>query len=136
MELTEGQKRGLDIAVARYKARKPYTVIAGYAGTGKTSLIKEIVAELGLRNSEVAYAAYTGKAAKVLKNKGCEDAMTTHRLLYDCLTRDDGTPIFRAKRNIGNYKLIVVDEVSMLPQEMWDLLLSHRIHVIALGDIF
>ena len=32
------------------------------------------------------------------------------------------------------YKLIVVDEVSMLPKEMWELLLSHRIYVIALGD--
>jgi exodeoxyribonuclease-5 len=32
------------------------------------------------------------------------------------------------------YKLIVVDEISMLPKEIWDLLISHRIHVIALGD--
>lgn len=34
----------------------------------------------------------------------------------------------------GNYRLIIVDEISMLPKEMWDLLLSHNIHVIALGD--
>ena len=31
-------------------------------------------------------------------------------------------------------QLIIVDEVSMLPKDMWDLLLSHKIHVIALGD--
>ena len=32
------------------------------------------------------------------------------------------------------YKLIVVDEVSMLPQELWNLLLSHHIYVLAMGD--
>lgn len=31
MELTEKQKQGLKIAVARYKVREPYTVISGYA---------------------------------------------------------------------------------------------------------
>lgn len=33
-----------------------------------------------------------------------------------------------------NYKLIVVDEISMVPQNLWELLLSHHIPVIALGD--
>ena len=32
------------------------------------------------------------------------------------------------------YKIVVVDEVSMLSKKMWDLLLSHGKHVIALGD--
>jgi len=32
------------------------------------------------------------------------------------------------------YKIIVVDEVSMLPQEMWNQLLSHRVYVLAAGD--
>lgn len=31
MELTEKQKQGLKLAVARYKAHEPYTVISGYA---------------------------------------------------------------------------------------------------------
>lgn len=31
MELTEKQKQGLKLAVARYKANEPYTVISGYA---------------------------------------------------------------------------------------------------------
>lgn len=52
----------------------------GYAGTGKSTLAKHIVEQLGLRN--VAYAAYTGKAAHVLRTKGCDDASTIHSLIY------------------------------------------------------
>ena len=33
-----------------------------------------------------------------------------------------------------HYKLIVVDEVSMMPKTLWDLLLSHNMPVLALGD--
>lgn len=32
------------------------------------------------------------------------------------------------------YKIIVVDEISMLPREMWLRLLSHKVHIIACGD--
>lgn len=45
--------------------------------------------------------------------------------------------MFIPNTDIGPYKVIVVDEVSMLPKTMWDLLLSHRgIYVIACGDPF
>ena len=33
-----------------------------------------------------------------------------------------------------DYKIIVVDEVSMLPKDMWELLVKHRIYILALGD--
>lgn len=72
----------------------------------------------------------------VLKEKGCQNSMTAHKLLYQSYPRGDGTYFHKIKRPIEPYKLIVVDEVSMLPKEMWDLLLSHGIHVIALGDPF
>lgn len=52
----------------------------GYAGTGKTTLARAIVEELGLRR--VAFAAFTGKAAYVLRTKGCEGASTVHSLIY------------------------------------------------------
>ena len=41
--LTEKQKEGLEICIKRYKENKPYTIIAGYAGTGKSFLINRIV---------------------------------------------------------------------------------------------
>lgn len=138
MILTAKQEEGLKIAVARYKAHKAWTCIAGYAGTGKSTLVKYIVAALDLdEQNDVCYVAYTGKAAKVLKDKGCPNAMTTHRLLYQSVPRNDGTFYHKIKRPLEHhYKLIVVDEISMLPKEMWDLLLSHKIHVVCLGDPF
>ena len=42
MVLTNKQEEGLKIAVARHRAGEKYTVIAGYAGTGKSTLIKLI----------------------------------------------------------------------------------------------
>ena len=138
MVLTEKQLEGLKIAVARYKQKEPWTCIAGFAGTGKSTLVSFVIEALGLDPEEdVAYATYTGKAALVLKEKGCPNAQTTHRLLYQSFPRADGTFYHKVKRPLDNdYKLIVVDEISMLPKEMWELLLSHRIHVIALGDPF
>lgn len=107
------------------------------AGTGKSTLVKFIVAALGLVDNDVCYIAYTGKAAKVLREKGCPNAMTAHRLLYQSYPRADGTFYHKIRRPLEYpYKLIIVDEISMLPKELWILLLSHNIPVICLGDPF
>jgi len=134
MELTLKQQEALTLAVSRYMNGEAYTCISGYAGAGKTTLIKFIVSALGLQNYEVCYIAYTGKAALVLQEKGCPNAMTAHRLLYISHPKADGTFFHLPRRPLPPYKLIVCDEVSMLPKDMWDLLLSHHIHVLALGD--
>lgn len=84
---------------------------------------------------KVCYVAYTGKAASVLKQKGCENAITAHKLLYSARPTSDGTYIFIPKDSLDeNYKVIVVDEISMLPKTMWDLLLKHRVYILAMGD--
>ena len=135
MILTAKQEEGLRIAVDRYNHHEPYTTIAGYAGTGKSTLVTFIIAALGLDLDNVAYVAYTGKASLILKEKGCPNATTAHKLLYDSFPRRDGTFYHKPKRPLERpYDLIVVDEISMLPKEMWELLLSHNIPVIALGD--
>lgn len=136
MILTNKQQEGLNIAVQRYKDREPYTVISGYAGSGKSTLIKFIISALNLEDEEVAYVAYTGKAAQVLKQKGCPNAETAHKLLYKAVRLPSGNFNFTAKLTLDNHKLkiIVVDEVSMLPKTMWDLLLRHRVYILATGD--
>ncbi|GAA1620878.1 ATP-dependent RecD-like DNA helicase [Kribbella sancticallisti] len=52
----------------------------GYAGTGKTTLARKVAGHLGI--GSVMYAAYTGKAAHVMRSKGCEGASTLHSLIY------------------------------------------------------
>lgn len=134
MLLTAKQEEGLKIAVKRFRDHEPYTCIAGYAGTGKSTLIRFIISALNLDPEDVCYVAYTGKAAQVLRSKGCPNAMTAHRLLYKSIQKDDGTFYHIPLRPIVGFNLIIVDEISMLPKHMWELLLSHKIHVIALGD--
>ena len=135
MILTAGQEKGLRIAVERYKNKEPYTVIAGPAGSGKSSVVRFIIDALKVPEEQVVYIAYTGKASLVLRNKGCENSCTAHKLLYHAKEKPDGTYEFKPKKYLdGNYKIIVLDECSMLPEEMWELLLSHKVHVLALGD--
>jgi|JI10StandDraft_1071094.scaffolds.fasta_scaffold63937_3 exodeoxyribonuclease-5 len=50
----------------------------GYAGTGKTTIARHI----GDKCGRVLYAAYTGKAADVMRRKGCDGAQTIHSLIY------------------------------------------------------
>jgi exodeoxyribonuclease-5 len=52
--------------------------LAGFAGTGKTTLVQHLVAEV----KSVLYAAFTGKAASVMRAQGCVGATTLHSLMY------------------------------------------------------
>lgn len=51
----------------------------GFAGTGKTTLAKHLAEGV---DGDVIFAAFTGKAAHVLRQKGCENAQTIHSLIY------------------------------------------------------
>ena len=136
IELTKKQEEGLRTAVARYQLGEKYTIISGYAGSGKSTLIKFIIDALPIDpEKDVAYAAFTGKAATVLQQKGCQNATTAHKLLYRAKPMPNGTYKF-IPRIIGEieYKVIVIDEVSMLPKPMWDLLMKHNIYILATGD--
>ena len=135
MELTKKQEEGLKIAVARHKSHEKYTVISGYAGTGKSTLVRFIIDALDVDENKVAYATYTGKAAEVLRKKGNPNAMTLHKLLYDSIPRQGGGFIRIPKKQL-DYSIVVVDEVSMVPKTMVDMLLAHRIYILFLGDPF
>ena len=133
MELTNKQQQGLNVAIERYKNHEKYVTISGYAGTGKTTLVKFIIAALNVAEDKVAYCSFTGKAAEVLRKKGNKNAMTLHRLLYDSIPKPGGG-FFRKPKLSLEYTIIVVDEVSMVPKSMIDMLLKHKVFVIFLGD--
>lgn len=112
-----------------------YSGLRVKAGSGKSTLIKFIIKALGVPNSQVAYVAYTGKAAAVLQAKGNPNATTVHKLIYHAYPTKTGKYKFRPRIALEkNYKILVVDEVSMLPKPMWDLLLSYKVYVLACGD--
>ena len=135
MILTKKQEEGLKIAVERHRAGEKYTVISGYAGSGKSTLVRFIIDALDVEEDRVCYCAFTGKAAEVLRKKGNKNVSTLHRLLYEHIPRPAGGFFRRPKPRIG-YDIIVVDEVSMAPQSLIELLFSHRVYVVCLGDPF
>lgn len=135
MILTKRQEEGLKIAVARHRDGEKYTVIAGYAGTGKSTLVRYIIDALNVEEDRVCYCAFTGKAAEVLKKKGNKNVATLHRLLYEHIPRPAGG-FFRKPKPFIDYDVIVVDEVSMAPKSLMELLFKHKVYVICLGDPF
>ena len=94
------------------------------------------MADYGIDPEEdVCFATFTGKAAQVLLKKGNKNVSTLHKLLYESVPKPDGT-FFRKKKFVLDYKIIVVDEVSMAPREMMELLFTHNVFIICLGDPF
>ena len=137
MILTKKQEQGLKTCIEKYINGEKYCVISGYAGAGKSTLVKFIVQNLPGINPEddVVYACYTGKAAQVLLKKGNKNVITLHKLLYESIPKPDGT-FFRRPKPFIDYKIVIVDEVSMAPKQLMELLFTHNVFIIALGDPF
>lgn len=63
--------------------------LGGYAGTGKTTIIKYI--DWVLSDKNITYCAYTGKAAQVLQSKLGKEVTTIHKQLYRPIIEDEET---------------------------------------------
>lgn len=115
----------------------------GYAGTGKTTLARHLAEQV---DGDVLFAAFTGKAALVLRARGAKGASTIHSLIYrprgEELVEDEDTgkssitPLFTLNRQspVSKAALIVVDECSMVDEELGRDLLSFGTPVLVLGD--
>lgn len=135
MILTAKQELGLKVAIERYKNKEKFTVISGYAGSGKSTLIKFIIEALKIDEDKVCYATFTGKAAQVLLTKGNKNVSTLHHLLYEAYPLPNGKFRFVPKKTI-DYKVVIVDEVSMAPKSLMELLFKHNCYILCLGDPF
>ena len=95
----------------------PTYILKGYAGTGKTSLVKTLVRTLPYIGMKYVLMAPTGRAAKVLSSYTGRDASTIHRRIYQTKTLPDGS--FRITRAENKYKnaLFIVDEASMIGEQ-------------------
>lgn len=137
MELTKKQAEGLDIAIQRFRDGEKYTVISGYAGAGKSTLVKfitEALANEGIAPDLIGYACYTGKAAQVLIDKGIDNAVTLHKLLYKAILLPNGKYKYQP-RDCLDYRVVIVDECSMAPASIIKQLASHEdVYCIFCGD--
>lgn len=113
--------------------------IGGYAGTGKSTLLSIALPPLrniNGSNVDIKYVAYTGKASSVLESKGLNSS-TIHSLIYEIDLDPDRVAgkkfILRRPEEI-EAELIVVDEASMLPDELREDLESLGIPIVYTGD--
>ena len=121
--------------------RSLYITLGGYAGTGKSSLIAEIRKSIPKR-WQVAFCAFTGKAAGVMKDKllavnaiNDNDYIgTMHSLMY--MVREDPETKLKVfeKKSFIDYDLIVVDEASIVNQDLFIDLRSYHIPMLFVGD--
>src|SRR3990167_9425034 len=82
----------------------------GYAGAGKTTLAQH-------------FAMDAGKAAHVMRQKGCEGATTIHSLIYRPARDDEaeeGELMFTIRRDApaSTADLIIIDVCSMVDEEI------------------
>ena len=105
----------------------------GYAGTGKTTLVKHIAEGV---DGKVLFAAFTGKAACVMRSKGCHSASTIHSLIYKARESGEETPSFELwnEAPASKAKLIIIDECSMVDAELARDLMSFGVPLLVLGD--
>jgi len=134
MQWSPQQEDALARVSAWLKSGRPQVFrLFGYAGTGKTTLARHFAEGF---KGEVAFGAFTGKAAHVLRQKGCEGATTLHALIYRPREVETEEPSFVLNRESAAAKadLIIIDECSMVDEELGRDLLSFGTPVLVLGD--
>jgi exodeoxyribonuclease-5 len=131
---TNEQERALaEVAGWLKDGRAQVFRLFGYAGTGKSTLARHLAENV---DGNVVFGAFTGKAALVMRSKGCRDARTIHSLIYRATDSETEEPSFvlNDDSEAATAKLIVIDECSMVDEELGRDLLSFGKKVLVLGD--
>ncbi|GIT90133.1 ATP-binding protein [Jannaschia sp. AI_61] len=106
----------------------------GYAGTGKTTIARMLAEEV---IGGPVYCAYTGKAALRMRQSGCDNAATIHSTIYKPMEDGDRTAfVWQEESVIADAGIVVVDECSMVNEEITHDLLRYDKPILVLGDPF
>ena len=133
IQLTPEQEAAVKAAVTCLSGHSSENLtIGGYAGVGKTVLIKSIVDEMTKLGSFIAVTAFAGKAVSVLRKKGVYRAQTLHSLMYKP-DKIDGKLTFSKLYDL-ECDGVIVDEASMINTALYEDLLSFGIPVVFVGD--
>jgi exodeoxyribonuclease-5 len=138
---TDRQKDALKAVDNWYRdyttSRKPTKQVFrcfGYAGTGKSTLARHFASNI---EGEVAFGAFTGKAALVMRKNGCEGARTIHSMMYIAdENKQTGEVTWKLNRQsfLNEVSLIIIDECSMVDDDLAKDLLSFGKPILVLGD--
>ena len=118
-EPTEGQSIVLYHLSAFLLSQKenPTYILRGYAGTGKTTLVKALVKTLPMIGMKYVLMAPTGRAAKVLSSYTGQNASTIHRRIYQAKAFPDGSIRITRAENKSKNALFIIDEASMIGEQ-------------------
>ena len=128
--LTSDQQNALEQLDAFLKSDDRIFILNGYAGTGKTTLLKGFVQYLQSLHIRYQLMAPTGRAAEVITQKTGFIATTIHRGIYnfgkleEIKTGDDETDVsflykYNLKDNNEVYNsVLIVDEASMVSNNL------------------
>jgi exodeoxyribonuclease-5 len=144
MELSKDQTSAFEDLTDWYDNHRAtgFVTMGGYAGTGKTTCITEFRKQLP-RNLSVSFCAFTGKATSVLRDKLGEhhtlnfpnDSISTiHSLMYVPRLDSNDEIIGWDKKSELDCALVIVDEASMVTQQIFKDIESYGIPIIAVGD--
>jgi tRNA A37 threonylcarbamoyladenosine biosynthesis protein TsaE len=96
-------------------------MLKGYAGSGKTTILKGLLEYLRVMEKEFSVMAPTGRAAKVIREKTGQDASTIHKTIYsydELVEVEEGDSFYYYYKIRNNAdvagKIFIVDEASML----------------------
>lgn len=135
-DLSPDQKKAFDRILEWFACRNTQELkvrqlsLGGYAGTGKTTLLRLLVDRA---DCDVAVMSLTGKAVSVLIRKGM-DAATIHSTIYH-FHLEKKKPVFTLRSHIeDNPDLLIIDEASMVPTDVYKDLLSFKIPILWVGD--
>ncbi len=119
-------------------------LLTGFAGTGKTTLVQQVVLALVERRKRVVVTAPTHKAVAVLASKMAHDCLeavscvTIHRLLGLRPAADGPRTVMRrdARAKAVTADVVVIDECSMVDAELlgWTKRLLKHCFVLFVGD--
>jgi len=123
-DLSADQEIALQYMIEFVASANRQMLLAGYAGTGKTTILKLFLEYINERKShvEVVCTAPTNEAVRVIsKTTGTNFSKTIYSLLGLALVHvDDKDPILMAigSQKIQEYDLVVIDECSMLDHDI------------------
>ena len=130
--LTPEQSHAVEAFADVHTGRRRRLTLGGYAGTGKTTVIRAIVERFGTKG--LAVCAPTGKAAHVLRSKGVDGACTLHSLIYTPRGVDEHGKVIFSRTRGELPRVAIVDEASMLSVQLVRDLERLVRHVFYVGD--
>lgn len=139
-----------DLRCFKVDSRDHLFLTSNFVPTHNTTVVNSVIDALKLSDDQFITTAYTGKAALNLQQHGLP-ACTVHSLIYHTilqkeLSTDDeitnGEPEYKMRFHFilkeslpSNYRLIIVDEATMINNDMRDKILSFGIPTIFVGDM-